>query len=652
MKRKVKNLFILTTISTFLLAGCTSQTSEQKEEKGEEVVKGKYIVENNYSEYQIVIPKVASKKILAAADELASYVKLSTGANLKIVKDNEVNKSSNYISLGNTSVFKSTYQDYDFSSLNDTISAYFISTNNDNIYIYSNPHQKGDGVLYGTYDLLHDLVGYEYYTDDEIYYKTSDDIALLNYKDKFVKPSFDSRTIANMHLIYNQEVNDHYRLINSYRGSEWVNEIYGHSQLSYFVRPITTDSSGKTVYTDLYNAHRDWFSNKTTATHPGPGQLCWTAGEEAQEYVANRFIELLKIYPDAVYFMFGQDDNADGFCDCERCQHAMEEYGMNHAGLQIDFTNHVIEKVNKWISENEPNRDVKFVIYAYYSTRNAPCVLQNGKYVAYSPRVIPHEDLYIMHAPIEASFAFPLDNNRFNSSTYLDIRMWNEFARGHTIMYLYDVNFRHYFSNFSNFTTAKNMYQMCYDYGIPYMLTQGPTDTLTTCFSELREYVESKLMWDLSHDYEDLVKDFMSHYYKEAQDELFEYFETIRDRLAMYHTSEYSSGTIYDDIENEIIYPFSVLRYFTSLFDSALVKIDKYKETNPSLYDVLKARIMKEYLSVIYLKMTLYGRDDILISEAEKAEMKEIFSYYVSYFGLQKVFEGGSNIDVNSIFGD
>ena len=95
-----------------------------------------------------------------------------------------------------------------------------------------------------------------------------------------------------------------------------------------------------------------------------------------------------------------------------------------------------------------------------------------------------------------------------------------------------------------------------------------------------------------------------------------------------------------------------MLRYFTSLFDSALVKIDKYKETNPSLYDVLKARIMKEYLSVIYLKMTLYGRDDILISEAEKAEMKEIFSYYVSYFGLQKVFEGGSNIDVNSIFGD
>ena len=649
MKNKLIKFMTIGAIGALLLAACAPSSQENKKEEDDDpavVIEDKYIVNNHSSEYQIVIPKAASKKIEEAANELSTYINLSTKANLKIVKDNEIIRNQNYISLGPTTVFKSVYKDYDFSKLENKYSSYFISTHEDNIYLYSNPHQKGDGVFYGALDLLHDLIGYEFYTGDEIHYETTDKIPLLEYKDKFVEPSFDARTIANMHLIYDQNINDHYRLINSYRGNEWVSEIYGHSQLSYFVKPLTDGAPS-----DIYIAHPDWFSNHTTVVHSGPGQLCWSAGAELERYVANKFIELLQIHPEAIYFMFGQDDNSDGFCDCERCQHAMEEYAMNHAGLQIDFVNHVIELVNDWIDENEPGRNVKFVVYAYYETRNAPCVLKNGKYVAYSDRVIPHEDLYIMHAPIEASFAFPLDNAQFNSSTYYDLRTWNEFARGHTIMYLYDVNFRHYFSNFGNFTTAKNMYQMCYDYGIPYMLTQGATDTLTTCFSELREYVESKLMWNLSLDYEDLVKDFMSHYYKDAEAELFEYYETIRDRLAMYHTSEYNMGTIYDDIENETIYPFSVLRYCTSLFDKAMEKISKYQESDPNLYDILKARIMKEYLSVIYLKMTLYNDDDILISSKEKEEMKEIFVYYISYFGLQKIFEGGSNIDIESIFG-
>ena len=75
--------------------------------------------------------------------------------------------------------------------------------------------------------------------------------------------------------------------------------------------------------------------------------------------------------------------------------------------------------------------------------------------------------------------------------------------------------------------------------------------------------------------------------------------------------------------------------------------ISQYQETNPEFYNTLKARIMKEYLSVIYLNMTLAKSE---ATDEEKIEMKEIFSYYTAYFEITKTNEGGSLIDIDSLF--
>ena len=648
MKKRYFRSVILGVIAS-MLVGCKSGNGGSQHhddpEPTPDVITNKYIVKNSHSDYSVVIPRNAKEKETAAAEAIVNYLNYASGARLNIISDNEVTSGSHYISLGNTSVFNSNFSSVSMDELNGKISSYFISTKDDNIYIYSDPNERAEGTLFGAYDLLHDLVGYEYYASDEVYYEVSTDVNLMEYKNFFIHPTFDGRSIGNFHLIYNQDTCDSYRIINQYRGSEWVSRTYGHSQVTTFVRPQDQyDASGRTIH----EVHPDWFANKAAeVADTTNNQLCWSAGEELETYVANRFIQFFQDYPDATYFMFGQEDNQNYFCRCERCQHAIDEYAMNHAGLQIVFMNHVIEQTEAWLAEHQPGRQVRYVVFAYNATKYAPCVESNGTWVPVNDYVIPNKNLYFLYAPIACNFAFPLDNNYFNSDTYLDLKQWNAIASGRTMIYLYDTNFHYYLCNFYNFTTVKAMYKTCKEHGVSYMYTQGATDTNTSCFTTLREYVESKLMWNINDDYEVLARDFMNHYYRDAADELYDYYQTLKDRLTKYHVEQVDGGGIYTNILNKDIYPYSVSRYFIRLFDQAMEKIAHYQDEDIDFYNLLKSRIMREYLSVIYVTMSLSKSE---ISEEEKAKMKEIFVTYTGYFGITKTYEGASLIDIEALF--
>lgn len=642
MKRPLIKLIAFLSITSVLFS-CGEAGPSENPSLEPEVVEGKYIVNNSRTDYSVVIPKDYNKNELTAAQTLSSYLNNATGAKFGIVSDSDISSGMHYISLGRTSLFNNEFKGLNTSKLDDKISSYFISTRNDNLYIYSNPEERGEGTLYGAFDLLHYLVDYEYYASDEIYFTMKSSINLLNFKDFFIEPTFDGRSIGNFHLIHNQDVCDHYRVINQYRGTEWVSELYGHGQVTKFVRPQDI-LNGRT----LHESHPDWFANQAAeVADTTNNQLCWSAGEELETYVANKFIEYFQKNKQATYFMFGQEDNSSHFCNCERCKKAMQDYAINYAGLQIVFMNHVIEKTEKWLAENQPGRQVRYVVFGYHATKDAPCVASGGTWVPANDKVVPNNKLYILYAPITCNFAVPLENEYYNSSTYLELKQWNAVAGGRIMVYYYDTNFTHYFANFYNFGTVKAMYQTAKNQGVTYMYTQGATDTNTSCFSDMREYVESKLMWNIDLDYEELVKDFMKHYYAEAWEEIYEYYQTIKDRLTKYHVSTNNGGGIYTDIANTTIYPYSVLRYFTKLIYQALDKIEGYKDLNPDRYSTLKARIMREYLSIIYLKITLAKAE---LTQEEKDEMKEIFKTYTGYFSIAKASENASDIDPDVLF--
>ena len=624
--------------------GCGNK-KEEDSNTGPEVVAGHYIVENNLSTYYLVTAKSAQAKEVTAAEEFSYFMEQATKCSIPTINEKNVRNSYNYISLGVTSQFKEAYPDFDYSVLDHTQSAYFIGTRDFNIYIVSGDDFKGYGVLYGVYDLLHDLINYTYYHDSEIYWDEKDTVNLLNYDDRFVYPSFDSRSISTLYTMSHDIHTQRLRLLNNSRGEEWSRKTYGHGQINKFLAPWDLDENGVRYGT----SHPDWFIYPGQEDpHIKDGMIVngwdWSAGAEMRHVVAQKMIQFVQAEPEAKFFMCAQEDNSV-ICTSERNKQALVEYGGTQCGLQIDFMNDVVTEVEEWLQANQPGREIQYLIFAYQTTLEAPVKKDdNGNTVPYSDRVIPHEKLRIYLAPIEANYAFTF-SSPINADFGKVLKDWGAIARGQIVMYLYDLNYRIYFVNFNNFGTVASMYKECLDIGATYLLTQGVSDTNICCFDEMRSYVESNLMWNVNINYDEYAYDFMHHFYKDAAPYMIHIYDTIRDRYAYYQTLvQQSTGNLSGDLRNSDLYPFSLVRQLNIDIDKALESISHLQESDYEIYITLKNRIMKEYLSVIYLKMILYRSN---YSDEEVDEMLETFNYYIQLFGITKSGEG---VDIINIF--
>ena len=617
-------------VSTF--AGCnlikTPSTSEEESGAQElSVVAGEYLYRGGVSGYTVVIRDDANMYEELAASELSLNLAKSTGSSISVAKESETKATTRVISLGHTELWDKQVG-LTLSSEEIVDSGYYIKTVGNNVFISCPDYTTSSGVLYGVYDFLQDAINYEFYAADEIYVEEMKDIPLYDYTGYIVNPSFQMRSLVHAEMRDDTLSNMRYRMVYPSESYGFVN--WGHGQLGKFVKPSAKCTCGECDGTiTYYQHHPDWFSADRS-------QLCYTGGELLEKVVAQRFIDYFQQYPDATYFMFGQED-VISHCECDRCKQAMVDYAKNQGGLQVALMNNVIPMANAWLEKNQPGRRVQYVVYSYYGTRMAPTKTdENGEIVAYSDRVIPHEDLYIFYTPIETNFAYQLESG-MNADVYEDLKNWGKIADGQMLMYLYDINFHAYLINFHNFTTVQGMYEECAELGVSCITSQS-AGTYVTGFREMRSYVESWLMWDLSLNYEDLVVKFMNAYYKDAADYMYEFYKIIRDRYTYYHALiNPGAGGIYGDVQNVQIWPQSVVAKMDEQFDAALKSIAKYKETDPQLYATLEARIMKENLMPLYLKLTLLSS---YYSAEEYTEMKATFKYYVNYFRLIESMEG------------
>lgn len=644
--------FILPIITILALTSCKQKTEEIFEEdpvEEIEYVDGKFVVEEGLSTYYVVTSKNPQPKETVAAQEFTYFMKEATGVDIPVINDRDIKTSSNYISLGNTNQFKAAFPDFDYSKIDNRLSAYYIATKDNNIYLVTSDDYKGYGVLYGVYDLLHDLVGYEYYHDTEIYLDRTQTVKLVNYKNKFVYPSFDGRSISSLYLMSNSVHGQRLRIINNSRGEEWNRAVYGHNHIQLLLAPWDLDENG----VKYGESHPDWFADPSM---PNPGgnirgsminnAFCYTAGHELEHLLAQKLIKYIHNEPNSIYIMIAHEDTKL-VCTCNRCKTALEEWGGSTCGLQIDFTNHIIEECEAWLKENEPGREVQYLMFSYHSSILPPVKKDsNGNYVPYSSRVIPHEKMRVFLAPIGANFAFPFSSPV--NKEYDDIlEGWSAVAKNQITMYLYELNTKNYFVNFNNFGAVTEMYRRCQEIGATYMLSQGVSDTNSCCFSEMRNYVQSKLMWDVSRSYEDLADDFMKHFYKDAYLDMKEMYELARDRYAYYQELvQQSTGQIGSNaLASAEMYPFPLVRRLDDCIKNALEKISYLQTENYSLYETLKNRVMKEYISVIFLKMMYYHA---YYSESEVNQMIDDFNFYTQLFGITHKGEG---IPIGDLFG-
>lgn len=615
---------LLCAVMLFTLAACNKNDTPTDNKPDKTAYN---LVQGGVSEYKIVLSATATANELFAANELANFLNLATGAELEIVTDEEYPSSDAIIAIGNT---KQAQAANAVSGQNLATSSFVLKTVGNSLYVTADKTGDGEACLYGVYQILQDAVNFRVYAADEIGYDTdSDTIPLYNY-DKVYKPTFDQRELGYASIANDETYKKRMRLVWHDTDVRWT--LHGHTQASHFVNPDFSDTLHPEHEGMTYGqAHPDWFDG---------GQLCWSAGAEMERVAAEKLIWYIENYPQGEYIMLGQMDNTD-YCSCDRCKKKMAEWGINPAGMQILFLNNVIKIAEQWRAENRPEQDVKYVTFAYNGTLQPPVKKDgNGNLVAINDQVKPHDKLYIYFTPIETDFAVDLSNQR-NLSVMEALNGWNALASGRIMVYIYDINFHNYFINFNNFGTVEGMYRDYLDNGVYYMYSQGPIDTCVPCFQEMRVFVESQLMWDIGQGYDNLVNEFMQAYYRDAAPAVRKFYKLIRNRYARYYAVDDTSlgGGIYDSIGDSDIWTENLVNALGDALDDALSAVEKYKTTDNELYAKLHDRIMKEYLSVIFLKLSYYQAS---YTSAQIAEMKANLKYYTTYFQITNYAENDS----------
>lgn len=647
MKRKLSFVLAMLMLVSCLLCACKPEDNTPAPLKTQ--LTDKFLVQQGASNYVLVLPNSAMKYETFAAEEFAYFIEQATGCKLETVTETTVPEGKKYISLGKTNQFMAAFPDETLAEVDGTMSSYLIASKDDNIYIAGSDDHRGQAVLWGVYDILTDLIGYTYYHDSEIYYVESADVNLWQYERNVVVPSFDMRTHSTSYIYAfpNDTHGTRLRYINFSRGLEWDPMTVGHSQVYIFLAPRDMDQNG-VRYGD---SHPEWFLDPTApSVAKNENQLCWTAGgdpeslDQMQTVIAEKMLNFVQMDSEATFFMLGQQDT-EYVCQCAGCTKALNEWGGSACGLQIDFVNGVIEKTEALIDQQAPEREVLYAIYAYKPTETPPVKTdENGNYVPYSDRIIPHEKMRVFFAPVRLNFGFPYDSPH-NADAYKNLLGWNAVCTDEQLMvYTYDLNIHQYFVNFYNLGTIASHMQDYEKAGVSYLLSQGISDANATCFDELRAYCISRLMWDTSLNTQELAADFIDHYYKDASDAMQTLFDMIVEQNAWYLAVEDpGSGVATGLTYNTTCYPRAFVEKMDAQIFAAMDAIAHLEGSDPEQYELLKARIMKEYISNIYLKMVLY-KD--FYTESEINEMEEIWTYYTDYWQIKRGGEGAALPDL------
>lgn len=623
--KNVLNKILLIPLLSMVLLSCNKTTTSYDYNVVEKVK----LVSNNASDYQLVIPNSQNEYISLAVSEFAFMIEKASGASFVVIDESTkpIDYSLPFISFGRTTLSEAngismpTDKDY-FNS------GYYLLNKDNNVYVLADENYDLEGVLYGTYRLLEILVDYKAYADDEIYVKESDDIYLPKIDESYV-PSFDERELGYKELITNKMLASRLRLFTKETDERWA--LHGHTSTNKYHNLLNQEK--------YHENHPEWFADASADTFY---QLCYTAhgidyDGMVNEMAKNLYNNYIVKSPSSKYFMIGQEDNR-AFCTCDACQQKSREYGCDGkvSGLIVLFLNDVIEKVESIMRENNDinnlNRDIKYVFFGYFQSIKP---FDTNK-------IVPNKKLYIEFAPIELDFAKDFHTGATNIEMCSCLEKWDEILDGRIIVYSYDVDYKNFLMNFNNFGSFKPYLEEYQKHHVKYFYSQGAVVNNVTGLTNMRLFVESQLLWNLEQNYEDLVHDFMKHYYKDAAECLELYYKITRDRYTYYvNATQTVCGIKSEIVDNLECWNKTTVDALQNALNEGLKTIKKYQGVNDELYTKLYYRIKREMITTYYLLISYYSD---FFSQDTLEEMKSDFNHLVSYFKLTKISEAGAGI--------
>ncbi len=576
------------------------------------------------TEYKVVMPSNPATKEKVAQEELVTFIRKSTGAELQVVSDAGLsfNSDDKYISVGDTEILATSGVVVDSSVL--TTDGYRIVTKG-NTVIIAGPSDYG--TLYGVYGFLNHEIGFETYAEDEIYYETVQELKLLQF-DESVAPDFEKRQLSYYEVANNTVYRDRMRV--EQHGHDWI---YGsHSHFS--IMPKAT----------YYNSHPDWYS-------PDGTQLCLTNEDMRLEFV-ERLKTIIKSHPDQHYILLGEEDS-NTFCTCDNCKAALELYG-TPSGVDMIFVNKVAKDINAWLAETDPDREIFIGTFAYLQTLKAPVVTkEDGTMELTHPDVKAEDNVFIYFAPLNANYSYGFLDTEHNSEIAESMLGWQKVCDTFCI-WTYSANFFNYFTNFNNWGTQALQYQELKSVGGKVIFDMGTWDTGAPSFERLRTYLSAKLMWDTEADTVKLVSDFMTHYYKDAAEYMTKYYDLTRTHLEVIRQEYDMDATCYVNYNNSKYWSKAYVDTCLDYFDKAIEAVAKYKDTDPTLYESLVKRVKMEKLSVLFWALQYYqqtyttAEQKSMIDEFEEVAKANNVFYWHEHTNLAQGDDGAVDKRINA----
>ena len=442
---------------------------------------------------RVVVAADATETERFAADELALFLHLVTGARFQVSED--PGRPGGRLLVG-PSAAAMLGAGLDLAQLASE-EILVRSVGGDLVLAGGSPR----GTLYAVYAFLEDVVGCRFWTAtaSHIPWKPSltiTDLAIrfkppLEYREPYWFVTFDEAWAARNMANGTRAGGD------ALRGGRQVYEGFVHT----FYSLIPPEK--------YFAAHPEWFSEIDGKRTTADAQLCLTNEEMRRELVQN-LKERLRAHPEATIASVSQNDCFHP-CACEKCQAVDEEEG-GPAGTLLRFVNAVADD----LKDEFPHVAIDTLAYQY--TRHPPKLVR------------PRPNVIVRLCSIECGFGKPLDDPA-NKAFFDDLENWSRIA-GRLYVWDYTTNFSHYVQPHPNYSVLAPNIRLFVGHNVRGIFEQGAYQSWGSEMAELRAWLLARLLWNPSLDVERLREEFLAGYYGPAAGAMDDYLEGLESALA------------------------------------------------------------------------------------------------------------------------
>lgn len=592
---------------------------------------GKYIVKDGKTDYKILIPEgMADNDFISSAvsDLRLLFSEATGGLELEVVEDSAELTGGKFLAIHSTKLAsaESIGATYDVLGMG----GFRIKTVNDSVIMCG---ATAEASMYAVYSFLEVALGFEqFYTDFYALDKNVRNLKLMNY-DVTDVPDFEYRIQSSGWIRYNDQNRKRMRWTEE---RSWIipaddNNMTWHNTFVY-------------LPPDTYKEeHPEWYSE------PKANQLCYTAhGDEESraemlDIVAARIIELFSMekYKDYRHISVSIEDNQN-CCTCPTCAAEKEKYGADSAVI-VKFCNDVAKRVSAWMETEEGKpyaRDFRILFFAYHATNAAPAKYDETleKYVPIDDSVVcdPHVAVYFAETNGDYTANFH-DEGTANTQIGKNMQGWGALSK-EIYFWSYSTNFSHFLTPYNSFDTVQDILKFAKKENAMFIMIQDQwiQQAAQTGFGIFKNWLHSKLEWNVNADVEALTDEFFDGYFMDASATMRQVYDEYRV-WAKHQTEELGYNgyrSVYFNPLKTELWPQRMLERWISMIDSAQEEISHYKSTDAALYNQLVDHMAIEGLAFRYLLVTLYAdsyEPDTLTS------IKKTFATDVSRIGMNLV---------------